>query len=245
MIEFIDEPGLIAPPKNMLGFEADIAITTFSPHTFAALIECTKATLVTEQSHCCNYEVFAFELAGKKVLVYRSPIGAPAAVATAEEIVSLGVKKLIAFGICGSLVSFHANEFIVPDNAFRDEGTSFHYMPPTDSIRVKNSAVVAELFRENGVSAKIGGTWSTDGFYRETRTRAGKMVGSGCIAVDMECSALQAFADFRGIDFYTFFITADSLAGEKWLPNNIGNLTVGAPTQTAATLAVRLAQKIR
>ena len=67
---------------------------------------------------------------------------------------------------------------------------------------------------------------------------------NGCVAVDMECSALQIAADFRGKQFYTFFITADSLAGEEWEPNDILELKVTDSTTVAATAAMTMAIRI-
>lgn len=242
MIQFINEKGMIDPVENSLG--ADVAVAAFSAHTFAELLKQSGAKKIDEVYGCVDVEMYTFEHNGKKILVYRSPIGAPAAVAAMEEVMACGVKHVITFGICGALVDVPKHTFIVPTAAFRDEGTSYHYAPAADSVAVKNADKVAKMLNDCGVSTMQGGTWTTDGFYRETKTRADQMRGSGCVAVDMECSALQIAADFRGKQFYTFFITADSLAGEEWAPNDILELKVTDSTTVAATAAVKLAKSL-
>lgn len=239
MIKFIDEKGMIDPVENSLG--ADVAISAFSAHTFAELVKQSGAKKIPDVYGCVDVDMYMSERGGKKILVYRSPIGAPAAVAAMEEVMACGVKHVITFGICGALVDVPKHTFIVPTTAFRDEGTSYHYAPAEESVTVRNAYKVAKLLNDSGVKTMQGGTWTTDGFYRETKTRADQMRKSGCVAVDMECSALQIAADFRGKQFYTFFITADSLAGEEWAPNDILELKVTNSTTVAATAAVKLA----
>ena len=243
MIRFIDEPGMIEPIKGDL--RADVAITAFSAFIFDELLLRTGAKKVSSASGGCDADIYMFSHGGRNIVVYKSPIGAPAATAVMEEIIAAtGVNKVIAFGICGALVDVPHNTFIVPDRAYRDEGTSYHYAPASEYMEIHNAAAVKASLESGGVGALIGGTWTTDGFYRETRTRADEMKNNGCVAVDMECSALQAAADRRGIGFYTFFISADSLAGEQWEPNDILDLKVTDATTVAVCSAIRLAKTV-
>ena len=61
-----------------------------------------------------------------------------------------------------------------------------------------------------------GKTWTTDSFYRETVNNFQKHKADGCISVEMECAALQAMCDFRGLNLYTFFTSGDLLDAPKW-----------------------------
>ena len=63
---------------------------------------------------------------------------------------------------------------------------------------------------------KSGKCWTTDGFYRETENNLRKRQNDGCVAVDMECSAIQAFCNFRNLDLYYFFLSGDLLDGLEW-----------------------------
>ena len=55
-------------------------------------------------------------------------------------------------------------------------------------------------------------TWSTDGFFRETKDMVKYRLEEGCSVVEMECAALAACSRLRGAAFGQFFFTADSLA---------------------------------
>lgn len=242
MIRFIDEQGIIAPRGEHI--KADVAITTFSKFIFDVLLEYTGAKNAGVMRGSVDIPLCTCDINGKTVAIYLTPVGAPAAVSAMEEVMACGVKHVIAFGICGALTDMQPHVFVVPTKAYRDEGTSYHYLPASDYVEVKNSGKVAEALGSMGIKTLAGGTWTTDGFYRETRTRFNEMVQNGCVAVDMECSALQSCANFRGNEFYTFFITADSLAGEEWEPNYILDLKATDSTSVAVAAAVKLASEI-
>ena len=247
MIKYFDEKGIIEPVQNERlpdGINATTAVTAFSDFLFNELIEKYNAKKVCSVVGGVDRPVYAIERDGKHIVAYKSPVGAPAAAMVMEEVGMLGIKNFIAFGICGALTETPFRTLIVPDKAFRDEGTSYHYLPPADYITLKNSGRVSEFLKGLKVNAVTGGTWCTDGFYRETRTRMEQMKAQGCIAVDMESSALQAVCDFRDKNFYTFFITADSLAGEKWESNDILNLSVTSVDKVAVSAAVEMGFKI-
>ncbi len=57
---------------------------------------------------------------------------------------------------------------MVPTEAYRDEGTSYHYAPASDYIAIKNADVVARFMKENKTPYIKGKTWTTDAFYWET-----------------------------------------------------------------------------
>lgn len=246
MIRFIDEEGLISPRGDFINsdIKAEIAITTFSVYIFDTLVKYTGAKKTGVMRGSVDIPLYTFDNKGKTTVVYLTPVGAPAAVSALEEILACGVKQVIAFGICGALTEASPHLFIVPTRAYRDEGTSYHYKPATEYIDIKNSGKVQAVLESAGINTLVGGAWTTDGFYRETRTRLNEMRANGCIAVDMESAALQACADFRHKEFYTFFITADSLAGEEWEPNTILDLKATDSTSVAVAAAVRLASEI-
>ncbi len=249
MIRFIDEDGIIEP-IGMKNGEAELAelgvetaIMLFSTHLFDELDDKFSAREIGHLNGAADLPVYVINRNGKNVAVIKSMIGAPAAAATAEEMLAnKSLKNLVAFGICGALTDVPPRSFIVPDRAFRDEGTSGHYRPASDFAELKNSDYVARALKDMGLSAVKGGVWTTDAFYRETRTRRDEMRKNGCVAVDMECSALQCVCDYRKKNFYAFFITADSLSGEKWEPNYILDIDKhAAPDTLGVAAAVELA----
>ena len=122
------------------------------------------------------------------------------------------------FGACGVLTDIKEASIILPTSAVRDEGTSFHYAEPSDEIKLNEKYVnrLIQLCKDSSVDFITGKTWSNDAFYRETKGKIIEMQNRGCICVEMECSAMTAFANFRGVNFAQFFYAADSLAKEDW-----------------------------
>jgi len=162
------------------------------------------------------------------IIFYLSPIGAPTAVGFLEEISHVyGVKNIIMYGSCGVLDStISAGKIIVPTKAYRDEGTSYHYQPASDFIDIKNEDIVAGILSDKGIDFVKGYTWTTDAFYRETEELFEERRKQGCIAVEMEISAVQAFANLRELNLYTFIYGADNLDTTKWDKRILGNLSV-------------------
>ena len=124
----------------------------------------------------------------------------------------IGATKFILFGSAGSLDNDKTKgKYTVPDKAYRDEGMSYHYVPPADYIDVPGCQKVSEIFDEVGIPYVKGGCWTTDSFYRETRGLMEKRKSEGCLAVDMEVSGAQAVCDFYGFSLYCFLETGDVL----------------------------------
>lgn len=161
-------------------------------------------------------------------LFYICPISAPMAVGLLEEITfSMGVKHVIMYGSAGVLLD-HLKEksIIIPTKAYRDEGTSYHYMPSSDFIDVKNHEVVSSVLEMFGEDYIKGYTWTTDAFYRETQAIYEERISQGCIAVEMEISAVQAFSNLRGVELYTFIYSADKLSKDAWDKRILGKLSL-------------------
>ena len=114
---------------------------------------------------------------------------------------------------------------IFPTSALRDEGTSYHYVPPSRFIEINEAArkAIAETVLEHGMKYYEVTTWSTDGFWRETKEKVAYRKKEGCSVVEMECSALAAVSAFRGVTWGMILYTADSLADvEKYDMQNWG-----------------------
>ena len=52
-----------------------------------------------------------------------------------EYLIAGGVTKIISVGSCGVLEDIPENRFLIPVSALRDEGTSYHYLPPLPRSR--------------------------------------------------------------------------------------------------------------
>lgn len=100
-------------------------------------------------------------------------------------------------------------KYVIPYEAYRDEGMSYHYASPKDYIQIKNAEVMENIFKALELPYVMGKVWTTDAIYRETRNLIEKRKSEGCIAVEMELAGMQAVCDFYNIELYDFLVTGD------------------------------------
>ena len=182
-----------------------------------------------------------------ETLFYLSPITSAGAGMLLEDIAQIsGAKHFVLFGSCGALdKGLTEGHLIVPTEACRDEGLSYHYAPAADYIQVKNEHFVANTLQELSLPYVKGRVWTTDALYRETKDNMDKRREEGCVAVDMECAGLQAVCDFRGYAYYTFFYTGDLLDAPAWEKRILDSGEKEADHQLAAFLvALEIAKRV-
>lgn len=86
-----------------------------------------------------------------------------------EEVVAMGAEKFVLFGSCGVLDDDKVKDnIIIPVSAVRDEGTSYHYLPPSREIEADACSVqvLADVLTKCGYSYIKGKTWTSDDIYR-------------------------------------------------------------------------------
>jgi uridine phosphorylase len=176
----------------------------------------TKYVLRSEIGHNPVYEFLTEE---GPVSVIHPGVGAPLAAGFVEEIASLGVTTLVACGSAGALVEkLDLGHVMIVASALRDEGTSFHYAAPSRIIEADplGVLVLGEVLDEHQIEHFVGRTWTTDAFFRETRSRVNRRIDEHCSVVDMESSAFIAVARYRGLRFAQVLYAGDTLAGKEW-----------------------------
>ena len=161
-----------------------------------------------------TYPVYVMSYKGEEVCLARAPVGSAPAAQFMDWLIGYGVEKIISTGTCGVLVNIEENAFLVPVRALRDEGTSYHYATPSRYMEIQIEAVSAieQILEQLGIPYEEVMTWTTDGFYRETAEKVAYRKEEGCAVVEMECSALAAVAQLRGVVWGELLFTADSLA---------------------------------
>lgn len=194
-------------------------IVTFSFRTVEALLEDGLIETVAEdaiRSISCHYPVYRF--IGTDIGLIKTTVGAPIASVLIEEMSYVySCRKAVIFGSCGSLdKSIPEHKLIVPTEAYRDEGTSYHYIEPSDYISMSRYHKVCEILDELHIEYVTGKTWTTDAFYRETVEEINKRKSEGCIAVEMEFSACEAVCRYAEIELYGFLYRADNLDSDSW-----------------------------
>jgi uridine phosphorylase len=166
-----------------------------------------------------DHPIYELPYEGRSVALFHPGVGAPLAAGLMEEMIALGCRKFIACGGAGVLDREIAmGHVLIPVSAVRDEGTSYHYLPPSREVEPTPEAVAAieTVLQRHHVPYLLAKTWTTDAFYRETRKRVAMRRAEGCLTVDMEASALFAVAQFRGVQLGQILYGGDNLDGEVW-----------------------------
>ena len=215
----LDEPGLITAKKALgkadcLAKHIDTAVMLFDSRPDEELLkDCKPFFKFIGASTVLDIYIYI----DKIVLAY-APLGAPAAGGLLEELIAYGIKRVLACGSSGLIGEFDSSHLLLVNKAIRDEGLSYHYMEP--SLYVETSEpftkeIEKELTKRN-ILFDEGITWTTDAFYRETKSRIEIRREQGAIAVEMECAGLAAVANFRNIEFAQILYFSDIVKQEGW-----------------------------
>lgn len=197
---------LTLPRKCVYGFLAD--------HIDQYALKIKAKKVAEFESATKIYPIYTINHKGFDLVLVQAPVGAAPAAQLMDWLIGYGVREIISTGTCGCLVDIAEGTFLVPTRALRQEGTSFHYVRPSRYIDINSVAISAieDLFKKRGLKYSEVMTWTTDGFYRETKDLVKYRVEEGCSVVEMECSALASVAEMRKAIWGEILFTADTLA---------------------------------
>lgn len=151
---------------------------------------------------CYHTELDTFLLGGQEVGIVGRAVGASFAVLVAEELFASGCRLLVSLTSAGQiLASGPPPYFVIIDRALRDEGTSYHYAPPSEFAEADPRLVeaAAKATPKGGPRVVVGATWTTDAPFRETAEAIEAARRKGILGVEMEASALYTFARSVGV----------------------------------------------
>jgi len=156
--------------------------------------------------------------AGKVAVAGNFGMGAPAVVALSEQLAAWGTKRLVILGLAGALQEeLEPGSIVLGERAIRDEGTSYHYLPPAEQVQAGTTlpAAIAGALAARGLPYSGGAVWSTDGAYRETHEEARYYQGKGVQAVDMESAGLFALGQVKGLETASLLVVGQSLVSPR------------------------------
>jgi uridine phosphorylase len=198
----------------------------------------TGAGRIHEGWACYHTELLAFDLESVgEVGIVGCAVGAPFAVLVAEQLFASGCRLLVSVTSAGQITPIGPTPyFVLINRALRDEGTSYHYLPPaifTEAPDAKLLARVEGTVRAlPAIALHRGATWTTDAPYRETEAAISRARDLGALAVEMEAAALYAFS---GHPVVCFAHVTNAMAQTE------GDFEKGEADGAKATLAVIVA----
>jgi uridine phosphorylase len=198
----------------------------------------TGAGRIHEGWACYHTELLVFDLDGiGEVGIIGCAVGAPFAVLVAEQLFASGCRLLVSVTSAGQITPIGSTPyFILIDRALRDEGTSYHYLPPAIFAKAHDAALLACVEETVRTLAEValhrGATWTTDAPYRETDAAISRARDLGALAVEMEAAGLYAFSAASGRPVVCFAHVTNALAQTE------GDFEKGEANGAKAALAV-------
>lgn len=170
--------------------------------------------------HWPGYHTTLYEatVGDRSIGIIGRAVGASFAVLVAEQLFAAGCELLLSVTSAGQIVPRgEPPYFVLIEEALRDEGTSYHYQPPSWQARLASSlrGRLDGGFSEVPVPVHKGRSWTTDAPYRETETAIAAAREEGVLAVEMEAAALYAFAEARGQAVACFAHVTNQMAVEE------------------------------
>jgi len=222
ILEFDPEPeGILEPGRLIKPMDApEHCVVCFFAEVIRELVETVQARqIAASRSEMGTHPLYELEFNGQRLALFHPGVGASLAAGLLEEMIPRGCRKFIACGGCGVLdPEIAVGHLIVPVAAVRDEGTSYHYLPPGREVSASPVGVAAieKVLKKYQVEYLLSKTWTTDGLYRETPGRAGLRKAEGCLAVEMEAAAFFAVAQFREVEFAQILYGGDAVIPGAW-----------------------------
>jgi purine-nucleoside phosphorylase len=150
---------------------------------------------------------------GKPVSVQASGMGCPSAAIVIEELVQLGVTKIMRVGTCGGLQpDLSMGDLIVALSATPADSTALHYTRGEPHAPTADFALVHEAVhqaKELGKAVRVGPIVSSDVFYQPDEGLAGRWSERGILAVEMEAAVLFTLGALRKIQAGCMLIVSD------------------------------------
>jgi len=210
------EPSQVIRPRDM---PEHCIICFFKDVVDKIVAEHAARILVKNAWEDGPHPVYEIAHQGQRLAFFHPGIGAPLAAGLLEEVIGFGCRKFIACGGCGVLEKDIAvGNLIVVSGAVRDEGVSYHYLPPGREVVANEVGLKAlvNTLSQRGLPYRLAKTWTTDAPYRETANRIARRKAEGCLVVEMESAGLMAVAQFRGVIFGQVLYGGDDLSGVQW-----------------------------
>jgi uridine phosphorylase len=150
---------------------------------------------------CFHTKLFRWSVGDAEIGVIGGTVGAPFAVLVAEELFASGCEALVSISSAGLVAAdVRPPFFVLIERALRDEGTSYHYVPPARFAEADAALAGAVVRALEGTVTPVlrGASWTTDAPFRESAALIESRRSEGVISVEMEAAALLAMGQARG-----------------------------------------------
>jgi len=173
-----------------------------------------------QEAGSMNGDLYGVKKTRNKVAVVANfGAGSPMVASLAEELIAMGAQRLVVLTGGGGLQpGLHPGDIVVCSQAIRDEGTSYHYLPPGKYVNADSELMesLESALARRGRNCTFGTSWTTDAGFRETVEEVQHYQGEGVKTVEMEAAGLYAVGQVRGVQAAAVVVIMDSLADGRW-----------------------------
>ena len=163
---------------------------------------------------CYHSNLYTFKVGGLTVGIIPRAVGASYAVLIAEQLFVSGCELLISITSAGIIKKLNLNKnFALIIEAIRDEGTSYHYLPKNEPSELCQK-LLKKLKNNENLWSEVK-SWTTDAPYRETMSAINEMKKNNVTCVEMEASALYAFAKAKNKEVVCFAHLTNTMAQKE------------------------------
>ena len=181
------------------------------------------------------------EWEGKPVSVQATGMGCPSAAIVIEELIQLGVKRLLRVGTCGGLQpDLELGDLIVALTAVPADATARHYIKDEPHCPTADWELVHGAFhaaKELGQAIRLGPIASSDTFYDPDEGRHERWSSRGVLAVEMEAAVLFTIAALRGVHAGCLLTVSDIVVGGAFTRISDEELRAAVDRMTRVALA--------
>ncbi len=171
-------------------------------------------------------DLVVYKYVDDDVLIIHGYIGGPACGGFLDELIGLGVQKVMFCGGGGVLdKNIKVGDLLVVEGAIRDDGFSYHYVEPSRIIYTDNGVrkTICDYLKDNNLPYLEGIVWTTDAFYRETKDRIQLRKEEGAKIVEMEQAGCIAVTNFRNVKYGAIIYGGDDVSQDVWDNRNWKN----------------------
>lgn len=216
VLEYSLEQDAIINPQRNSKIIPRLCLVTFFEEVLNDFVEKYNGVIVaTYPSEMKKIHIYKITYEDVEVGVVQAVVSSGAITMMTDFLFGMGAEVIVCCGSCGVLDNIPAGDVIIPIRALRDEGASYKYLPPSRFVELSPNPIRAfkEVLEKHKIQYVEGTTWTTSGFWRETKDMVEYRKGEGCIVVEMECAAMAAVAEFRGKLFGQLLYSGDILSG--------------------------------
>lgn len=217
-----------------------LAIQTVIPAHFDLVV--ARYGAIVDDFTLADHPLATFEHDGLAMVIGRSAKGSYAA-GGLDEMIALGARSIIFLGGSGTISPGVAvDDLFIPTKALRDEGVSFHYIPPSRYAHPSLALTDALLSVAHHAVRPVrsGPMWTITAHFRQALPRLRAFQDEGCLVVNNEASSAFAVGQARGCEVAALLNVGDTLVDGRFrVPDGHAKLYNPSDAVEQLDLAIR------